>query len=545
MRRTLNRSTQNRPILKKGQAIVLVLVALSLFLIAGLGLAIDASHLYAQRQMAQAAADAAARAAIMSVFGKTNSGPSNPITNRCPANVSGFCKNDFGPANFVCDGSNPNITPCFFAAQNGFSAANGDTVDVTFPTSVPGVTLSPSWTPGPGASPAAVQVTVFRNVNTTLMRLLGPASSKIAAQATAGIVQVFAPVPILVLHPFLPSFVRGGSGGIQICGGPAQSIQVNSTAALGCSGSTCAVNDNGGGTIDLSKAGPDATKTGGIPNCDGTGADFGVRGGPPTNYPGNLSLGTKPGQYRQPYGPIYDPLATVPTPSAPIIVNPPPLPVANGSPLGCPAVTAKPCVLYQPGLYNGGITVANNYALFAPGLYYMNGGGFHGGSNSTMKMANCPVSGLPAGYNTASLTDFTCANGLGSMLVYNKGNGNNDVFEVGSNGDAALIGSDFSGTYKAILFFEDHTSAGHTGTSGGHKLGGGGNLSLTGTIYLTDTNQTNATYQELVLRGNSGNLTNIIGEIIVDALDIGGGGQITMILDPDALLPVDQVALIK
>jgi len=46
---------------ERGQALILVLVAMSLFLIAAMGLAVDGSQLYAHRQMLQAAVDSAAQ----------------------------------------------------------------------------------------------------------------------------------------------------------------------------------------------------------------------------------------------------------------------------------------------------------------------------------------------------------------------------------------------------------------------------------------------------------------------------------------------------
>ena len=51
-----------------GQAVVLVILSLSIFLFGAMGLAIDGGQLYAQRQMAQAAADAAAQAGIVTIF---------------------------------------------------------------------------------------------------------------------------------------------------------------------------------------------------------------------------------------------------------------------------------------------------------------------------------------------------------------------------------------------------------------------------------------------------------------------------------------------
>jgi len=53
------------------------------------------------------------------------------------------------------------------------------------------------------------------------------------------------------------------------------------------------------------------------------------------------------------------------------------------------------------------------------------------------------------------------------------------------------------------------------------------------------------TYQELDLKGNSGNTTKIDGEIIVDALQLGGTGGITMSLNSNASYIVSEVALVQ
>ena len=53
---------------EEGQAVVLVALAMGVFLLGAVGLAVDGSHLYSQRQMAQSAADSAAIAGIMSIF---------------------------------------------------------------------------------------------------------------------------------------------------------------------------------------------------------------------------------------------------------------------------------------------------------------------------------------------------------------------------------------------------------------------------------------------------------------------------------------------
>src|SRR5690242_8440825 len=225
---------------EEGQATILVMLALSIFLLGAAGLAIDGSHLYAQRQMAQAAADAGAQAGIMSVYDGTQ--------------MTGHSAGD----SFTCDGTTTTLSPCAYARLNGFDPANGDTITVDFPSSVTGVNLASGL--------SLLRVTVQRNVNVTLTRLVGSSATlPIRATATAAIVDVLAPVPILVLHPTSSdSFHKNGSNTIIICGGPSKSIQVNSSS------STSIVVD-GNGKVDLSHAGPLATPG----NCDGSGADFG------------------------------------------------------------------------------------------------------------------------------------------------------------------------------------------------------------------------------------------------------------------------------
>jgi len=109
---------------EEGQSVMLLAVAMSIFLIGAIGIAVDGSNLYAQRQLAQAAADSAAQAGIMSIFDGTNS---------VSGNAAGFTA---GTA-FTCTTTDQR-TPCVFANQNGFGGASTDTVSVTFPTSAPG-----------------------------------------------------------------------------------------------------------------------------------------------------------------------------------------------------------------------------------------------------------------------------------------------------------------------------------------------------------------------------------------------------------------------
>ncbi len=113
-----------------GQSLVFVALCMSIFLLGALGLGIDGAHLYAHRQMAQTAADAAAQAAIMSIFDGTNG-----------AGSAGFT--DTALSSFTCSTTDTR-TPCAYARNNGFGGSASDTVTVDFPAdaSYPGVSYS-------------------------------------------------------------------------------------------------------------------------------------------------------------------------------------------------------------------------------------------------------------------------------------------------------------------------------------------------------------------------------------------------------------------
>src|SRR5260221_8161611 len=186
---------------EKGQAILLVLVAMTIFIIGAASLAIDGARMYSHRQMAQASADAAAQAGIMSIFDATNATAANPFSTG---------------AAFTCSTTDLR-SPCVYARSNGFGASGNDTVVIDFPdsTAAPGVGLS-------AEDPVnLIRATVDRDLNTGLMRFLGSSTSHIRAIAIAAIVDVVAPVPILVTHPTLSGpLASNGNPTITIFGWP-------------------------------------------------------------------------------------------------------------------------------------------------------------------------------------------------------------------------------------------------------------------------------------------------------------------------------------
>jgi hypothetical protein len=256
-------------------------LALGLVLIGAVGLAIYSSQVHAHRQMAQSAADAAAQAAILSMYNGTNVGG-----------------NDFAASTtytHTCSTTDA-ITPCAYARKNGFGGTASDTVLVDVPTAAD-VGLDPSVL-SVDDPVALIRVTITRSTPMWFIPMLGAANtSSVKVTATAAMVGVNAPVPIAVLHPNLPQALStNGNTRITICGGPSRGIQVNSSASNAA---------DIGGVVDLSHAGPndDGTCTG------GTGADFGTFGGPAT-MPSGIMLGST-GSYVTPGSLVKDPFDIV------------------------------------------------------------------------------------------------------------------------------------------------------------------------------------------------------------------------------------------
>lgn len=512
-----------------GQAIVLVLLATSIFLLGAVGLAIDGSHLYAQRQMAQAAADAGAQAGILSIFDGSNGTGTHAFSTG---------------SSFTC-GTSDAKTPCYYAqTMNGFNSTS-DTVKVDFPSAA---TVGVDSSKLSASDPVnLIRVVVTRQVNTTFMGMLGPTASTIGATGVAAIVAIVSPVPILVTHPTLASsFETKGTGSapkITICGGPRRSVQVNSSN----SGS---LSSNGNGVIDLSHAGPNDPG-----NCTtGTGADFGDWGGPSTP-PFVPQLGST-GHFIQPASPLDDPLASVSAPSAPAVNGVPP---ASGTALaagshGCPTGSGG-CTLVFPGNFTSDLQAKNKNVVFAPGIYYMNGANFSAAANGNMYYATGLTdsgSGQTIGSCCGTSTGWGAAGNTpanAGILVYMTGPSGKSgdatgTISISANSNVNLVGSPNNSSYEGILFFVDRNAAAAT-----HSLDGGGGLTLTGTIYMPESlsvmQSTPSQYQLLHFQGNAGSSTHITGEIITSALLLEGTPGIVMNLDPSATKPVRQVALVQ
>jgi len=505
---------------ERGASFFLVMV-LGPALIGIVGLALDAGQLYVTKRRAQAAADAAAQAGVMDLY------------------------REYGWAA-------ASASAIAYGQKNGFTASE---VDPQHPNCKDLAWCDGHVTLSGVDSPNLIQVTVTKVVNTIFLRALGVSLSTVKAVGTAAISVEPQPVPILVLHPTASgSFSTNGGNTIRVCGGPPRSIQVNS------SDSTSVV-VAGGGTVDLSRAGP---LDPGDCSID-AGADF-ANVSSETPYPGALL--PSPSRYIPSASLIEDPLIGVVAPAQPAVngsqsyvcaqsvAGIPKCPVASHNcPGGLPSDAT--CVIYSPGYYAAGIQInSKTFAQFRPGIYWINHGGFQLAQNSIARMAT-----------GVDNTDPSTGTGWKSqMLVYNSPSipvdKNKDILNVSANsgqinnlafpdapnqcpnGGNCLVGSPTGSSYKGILVFQNRATA----TTLSHALQGGSGWNVKGTVYLTHTAasiKADSTYQSLSLQGGACSSTVLQGEIIVDKLSVGGNGCITMNLTSAAVFPVRQVALVQ
>src|SRR6266851_2829569 len=326
---------------QQGQAFLIIVILIAFFLLVVLGLATDYSQVWAHRQMAQGAADAACQAAAADVFLKGTD----------PTASTDFPGLDFSwiGSTFDCSAL-PNSVPCKYASFNGYSGSN---VSVSFPSSLPGVSGIPSGFPTIGSP--YIKVTVTDPVATYFTRIASSIKTvNVKASAACGLSAVITPVPLVVLHRTAsPSFQVNGSASVTILGGPPRSIQVDSSSSTAV----------GVGTVDLHLAGP-----------GGSGADFAVFGGP-TTKPAGVNVGTS-GNWIHGANPLGDPFAAVSAPTRPTGTGS----AGSAKPVtyktnGCPDTNG--CIEYSAGDHTSCSTGSISYG--ANGCLVIGNGG---GSNS-------------------------------------------------------------------------------------------------------------------------------------------------------------------
>jgi hypothetical protein len=586
---------------ESGQALLLFILILGLFLLGALCFAVDLTNLWFHRQAAQTAADSACTAGAMDLLVGAQGGATGH---------QGFTT---GTA-FDCSTPSTAAYPvCKYANFNGYDSSNttpGNLVSVSFPGAPPGVTAPPA-----GIAPTAfIRVDVLDRTRTFFAGLLNGATSRdVRAFATCGVILAASPLPLLVLDPQNPvttppqaALNIQGTGTIKIVGGPTQSIQANSWRnGSSCGQSNCAANlPWGSAKIDLSQGGPNQT-----------GSDLGLYGGPVT-APSGFLPGTT-GHWIAPSAPISDPFAQVCAPGqtgCPSINGnaPPPVPpvptlgadlLANATchPFsqiqagnctipyhdavhGCPDPSG--CTLFLAGPYPGGISAKNGTSVFDPGLYYVTGG-FDLQSNSTVRpglgvgdgsggvtfyfvgtgtVTVSSNSGKKTGIDAFNTTSGTGSYAHGVKCTASSSIPSNVPATIPANpavdGANILLGpctgyygdplgaSDPLGLQRGFLFFQDR-SARNVQPS----WGGGGQFLLAGTMYFHSCNAAGTgvgcgaagTYYNDVfsLSGNSGSGTYVLGSIVTDNLTLGGTSGITMDLNPNVTYSTLKASLLQ
>jgi putative Flp pilus-assembly TadE/G-like protein len=572
---------------ESGQAALLVLLALAIFLLGTLAFAVDMGFQWWHRQTAQSAADAACIAGAMDLL----------VYNQSP-NASTLYPWIKGGTGFDCKGqSNPSVKtnpgPCQYAARNGYDSGGttpGNDVYVSFPTSLPSVATAPPSTLAPVPF---MRVDVLDHVQTFFWGLLGgKTSSDVRAFAKCGAVQVNAPVPILVLAPTgSGTFQLTGGGTVNIAGGPSQSIQVNSSE------SGAVVSGAGSGVINLQQAGP-----------NNNGADFGVWGGT-ASAPANLQCGSADTNcWKSGDPPINDPFAGVSQPACGVAI-----PAAGwtgscttaatvtygvtgaaATSWGCPdPSTGKGCDHYTPGYYPNGITIkkgkdvnnnnnsaATGLALFDAGLYYLAGStGFQADTGSCLRPSTVNTGTLGgtifylAGSGTLNITaNSGTTNGNGnpcasaSIVAFNATSGGATGFGLkcasgsvipgnlpgsftgnvllapcaGPYGDQTLASTGSVdpklGQQRGMLFFQNHVSSGVQ-----PLLSGGGTYISAGDLYFHATNYSDI----LTLKGGTAASTYTFGDIVTDKLWATGGGTIVMDLNTSVTFGILKATLLQ
>jgi hypothetical protein len=520
----------------RGQAVILVVLAMSIFLLGFVGLATDYTNLWFRRQAAQGAADATCLAGGMDLllYAEGQATPKMNFTPRVGATIT--CA------------SAPTAAPCIFAKRNGYDGTLArNNVTITFPATVSGAPTKPS-----GVAVPYLQVDVTEQVPVYFSQLLTRKSTvAISVSATCGLSAPAGPSPIVVLHPTDQQAIqmKGAQDVITIVGGPQRSLQVNSSATPSAVSLT---------TVDLHRAGPNKT-----------GGDFGVFGGPATQ-PGGVNVGST-GNWIYPATPVSDPYAQIGAPAQPSAGTKWPAKTASTCATsygngcykydGCPDING--CDEYTRGSYPSGITVKNATAIFQPGVYYIGGQGLQLQSNGNVR------------------TSTAIGDGTGGVLFYfsgaatlsvdaNSGNGTTDAYYIsgGTDGNGVpsralqcpgavanppelpasvngnvLLGpctgpyGDPTGQYRGFAFFQDRSAA------AAPQWQGGGSTLVAGFMYFHQCRADGSGLQcsspgsggygtTFNLGGNPGSGSYAVGSIITDRIATNGNPNISMILNP-------------
>jgi hypothetical protein len=596
---------------EKGQA--LVFVAVSMAVLAGMvGLGLDAGQLYAAKQAEQVIADAVAQAAVMDIFRVSNIGANSFGSSQVKCPPPPAAVGTIAPCAYARqNGMVPSDKVTIDFAYQGKSYSPFATDPSC---AVTDVILSGTDSPNLVCVTMQRRVSTFLISALVALGVAPPSLSTVTASAIAAVALADAPAPIVVTHPTLQDAFQVNSNAttVTICGGPPRAIQVNSDGSGANPPEAFLIkgpidlSKAGPGSYN-----PTFSASGNCNDATTYGADFASNGparagdldaatGWPAKleYPAGCPVAACPHEhYVQPSTPRPDPLGDLAEPSRPpdtlqrsgpiVTVNQDQVLVNGGGGTCKTQCTDATCDIYWPGRYSNktgnkiGLNVVSpdgrnsKGAYFYPGLYYIDSGdtnGFQVGAlgSAYMLSYDCVTAMQNAYKNTTPPAPSIDSNSFGDgqtnpygMVLFNAGSG---TFGVSANGSATLVGSPASLTdtaYEGIIFWNcrepgdkipsDPSSKCDAPASNPrtHKVGGGGTLTLKGTIYLSDfvspTNKyvTSSAYELLQMQGGGCNSTGVNGQIVTNALYLGGNGCINMSLNGALLSHQRYVALVK
>jgi hypothetical protein len=236
------------------------------------------------------------------------------------------------------------------------------------------------------------------------------------------------------------------------------------------------LNSNGGGTVTIQNAdvivdSDSATAVVGTGGGKITAPNFYITGAPGDTTSGGATIS---GNIYSGQTPTPDPLAYLPEPDPKTMVQ-----QSNNQ----THASGNQTLSLQPGVYKGGITVSGQASLtMAPGIYYMDGGGF-----SFTGQGNLSADGV---------------------MIVNDPKSSSDRININGNGSVDMS-PPTSGIYQGISLWQTRSSTNEI------DITGNGGSQMSGTFY--------AQHGTLKVTGNGGN--NVIGsQYISYDVNLGGNG---------------------
>jgi Flp pilus assembly protein TadG len=245
------------------------------------------------------------------------------------------------------------------------------------------------------------------------------------------------------------------------------------------------VNVTGGAKVIVNSDDPEAAvSTGATMTASEFDITGGINGGSKGGFFGDITLGANP----EP-----DPLRAIPEPdiNGYSVQSHGPIKISNGS------------RTLLPGTYRGGISVSGKGSLtMAPGVYYMDGGGFSFSGQGDLAAAG--------------------------VMIYNAPTGPSDCIDIGGTG-SIVMSPPTTGIYQGLTLFQERAATNEMSVSGG------GYMNVTGTFYAAGAR----------LKVAGGGDSKVGSQYISRFLDIVGNGTLRIDYDPTQAIPRRIIGLVE